>query len=119
MLDTNIRPQVFFSKYALLNFARYANTHAHKTALAHTSSIASDLNISPFSAIYAGTKRFNEVLAINIAAENDKQFATSDLVVTQILKPGVIHTALAEFKKGPLVVSPQECVSGSLADLGS
>lgn len=60
MIDTNIRSDVLFSKYATLNFLKHADTHEHKVALIHTASIVSDLSL-PFSSVYSGTKRFNEV----------------------------------------------------------
>lgn len=60
MIKTNIYPYVLMSKYATLNFLKHADQHDHKVGLIHTSSIASDLQM-PWSSIYSGTKRFNEV----------------------------------------------------------
>jgi short-subunit dehydrogenase len=66
MIKTNIHHDVIFSKYATLNFLKHAGEHNHKTALIHTSSIASDLAM-PFSSVYSGTKRFNEVFGLLLA----------------------------------------------------
>ena len=66
MIKTNMHHAVIFSKYATLNFLKHAGEHNHKTALIHTSSIASDLAM-PFSSVYSGTKRFNEVFGLLLA----------------------------------------------------
>jgi len=57
---------LIFSKYAVINFLKHAKEHTHKTALIHTSSIASDLAM-PFAGVYSGTKRFNEVFGLLLA----------------------------------------------------
>ena len=65
-MKTNMNHDLIFSKYAVINFLKHANEHNHKTALIHTSSIASDLAM-PFAGVYSGTKRFNEVFGLLLA----------------------------------------------------
>ena len=81
MMKTNMHHDLLFSKYATLNFLKHANEHKHKTALIHTSSIASDLAM-PFGGVYSGTKRFNEVFGVLLAHQFKKSTHARDLIVT-------------------------------------
>jgi len=65
MIHTNVRPYVLLSKYATLNFLNHASEHQHKSAMIHTASIASDLCM-PWSSVYSGTKRFNDIFGLVI-----------------------------------------------------
>lgn len=117
MIKTNIHHDLIFSKYATLNFLKHASEHNHKTALIHTSSIASDLGM-PFAGVYSGTKRFNEYFGLLLAQQFKKSTHAKDLVVTQVLKPSITTTRLAHFKEGVAASKPADVVAGSLADLG-
>jgi NADP-dependent 3-hydroxy acid dehydrogenase YdfG len=117
MIRTNIRPYVLFTKYGTLHFKEHAHTHTNKVAMIHTASIASDL-CTPWGGVYSGTKRYNEVFADLSSRQSKKSFDYKNLMVTQILKPGVVTTGLAYWKKGFYTSSTEECVSGSLANLG-
>lgn len=117
MIKTNMHHDVIFSKYATLNFLKHADEHSHKTALIHTSSIASDLPM-PFASVYSGTKIFNEVFGVLLSQAHKKSTHARDLIVTQILKPSITTTKLAHYKDGITSSKPLDVVTGSLADLG-
>lgn len=118
MIQTNMRPYVLFTKYATLNFKHHADEHDHQVALSHTASIASDLLGAPWSGVYSGTKRFNEVFGELVRQQHSKSSELKYLITSQILKPGITTTKLVNWNKGSLASSPEECVSGALADLG-
>ena len=72
----------------------------------------------PFASIYSGTKRFNDVFASLVAQGHKKSLAAKQLIVTQILKPSITTTRLADYKTGKHASTVDEVVGGSLADLG-
>jgi len=69
------------TKYATKHFLEHKDSHLHKTAFIHLSSIASDIT-GPFVAGYGASKRFNEVFARQTAFAYSKSGELKDLVDT-------------------------------------
>jgi short-subunit dehydrogenase len=65
LIKTNVHPYVLLSKYATLHFREHKDSHYHKNALIHVSSIVAD-TVIPFHftySTYGATKAFNLAFA--------------------------------------------------------
>jgi len=106
------------TKYATKHFLEHKDSHRHKVAFIHLSSIASDIT-GPFVVAYGASKRFNEVFGRQTATAYSKSDSLKDLVDTQIVKPSYVTTPLLNNAENKFTVKPPALVSGSLGDLGS
>lgn len=82
-----------------------------KSAIINLSS-STGVFVSPFLTIYSSTKHLIDIYTRTLAAENREKV---DILSS---RPFGVTTKMMKMGKGPLMITPEECVRSSLADLG-
>ena len=119
MIKTNVHPYIYMAKYATLHFQSNKDKHQHQNAILFTSSMAACCAMANM-AVYAGTKMHNLAFSNCYAQAIKRSSSTRELIEVQSLHPAGVSTNLTKFKEvGGEVVTADDCVRGSITDLGS
>ena len=107
MIDTNATPVVMLTRMFLPQMLR----RKKRSAVLNISSIMGNFT-SPGLCVYSATKHFVNALSLGLA------FETADKVDLLSLTPSFVTTKMTGMRQGRMCITPQQCVSGALDNLG-